>query len=388
MDLSWVRIGDVIIFLVALLFIGEVVYFGVHRIWRLLFGSRTTSNLGFSPNELSRFEVECVIAVLLARSVGQSIGIWPTHTINETKTSKAASNDGKASSTLTISGAQLTVTMPLKIGKSDVVAFHDAIGNIATNISSSDGLTMLFLSAISEAAQLLLLAKRQCPIKALGAVNVCNKFELLQPKVCRALCNGKVKVGEARATLSDVVRPRKRGLEFDLIVEIFAGDDRGNPVFRQVFTVLQFQKHKYPLASEASKERNSLQGQPIKLDAKIDMEGKDPQTWAAICKDYNPIHTSWLAAKLFGLPGRIAHGNHVVAKAIALTNTSTSEVLPESRAKTAWMQVDFKRPVKVPSKLEVETLPPACDAADSDATTGFRVLRENKVHVEGTIGQK
>lgn len=385
MDLSWIRIGDVIIFLVAILFIGEVVYFGVHRIWRLLFGSNTSSTLGLSPNELSRFEIECVITVLLARTVGQSLGIWPSHAIVETKRSKAAADDGKPSSTLKISGAQLTATMPLKIGKADVVAFHDAIDNVEMNISSSDGLTMLFLSAISEAAQLLLLAKRQCPIKALGAVNVCNRFELIQPKVCRAMCDGTVKKGEIKATMSEIVRPKKRGLEFDLIVEIFAGDERESPVFRQVFTLLQFQRHEHPLV--ATEERNSSQGEPVKLDASVEMKANDPSKWAAICKDYNPIHTSWLAAKLFGLPGRIAHGNHVAAKAIAISNTGTSEVPPESRANSAWMQVDFKRPVRVPGNLQVDITPLAGGVVGAHATTGFRVSHGDKVHVEGTIGQ-
>jgi hypothetical protein len=35
--------------------------------------------------------------------------------------------------------------------------------------------------------------------------------------------------------------------------------------------------------------------------------------WAAVCKGINPIQMSFLAARMFGFPGKIAHVNYVVA---------------------------------------------------------------------------
>jgi hypothetical protein len=45
----------------------------------------------------------------------------------------------------------------------------------------------------------------------------------------------------------------------------------------------------------------------------IDFPSDAPKAWSKGCNDINPIHMTSLAARLFGFPGKIAHGNHVVA---------------------------------------------------------------------------
>ena len=45
----------------------------------------------------------------------------------------------------------------------------------------------------------------------------------------------------------------------------------------------------------------------------VTIPGNAPLRWAAITRDYNLIHVSSLAAKLFGFRSAIAHGNHVAA---------------------------------------------------------------------------
>ena len=62
----------------------------------------------------------------------------------------------------------------------------------------------------------------------------------------------------------------------------------------------------------------------------LQIEADAPEKWAALCKDYNPIHVSAIAAKLFGFPGKVAHGNQVAASMIesiaAVAKTKTKDL--------------------------------------------------------------
>jgi acyl dehydratase len=75
----------------------------------------------------------------------------------------------------------------------------------------------------------------------------------------------------------------------------------------------------------------------------------DPLKWASLCKDYNFIHLSGFAARLFGLPGKLAHGNHVVAKAMHVL-----EGVGHKTQDMTWMEIQFRRPVAVPTSLNVD----------------------------------
>lgn len=366
----------IVIASVVLLALVELAIGLTYRLLKPLLWKETSSTLKFSSNAVLTNEIVFVVLLLVARNIGQTLGIWPCQTISpDPQTSKSGSSEGKPQ-TLKINGPKLSMSMPLEIKKENVVAFHEAIDIIDVDIENSPGLTMIFLSAVSELVQLILLAKRQCPIKALGAVNVCNRFELLDPESCRKLSNGQMKAAMARAELSQTVRPKKRGFEYDLIVEILAGDEK-RPVFRTVFTVLEFRKHQYPVATSSNTELSF--GSTERTETlSMKMGSKEPSIWASICKDYNPIHTSWIAAKLFGMPGKIAHGNHVAAKAIAFHASETADALKSQDI--GWLEVNFRRPVKVPGELGIE-------ATAVTPGGGFKVVKDGKVYVDGRYGK-
>jgi acyl dehydratase len=65
------------------------------------------------------------------------------------------------------------------------------------------------------------------------------------------------------------------------------------------------------------------------------------------------IHFSGLAAKAFGVPGRLAHGNHVVAKAM-MQRLFSEKYIPKVEQEPTYMEVRFKRPVVIPDELDVE----------------------------------
>lgn len=63
--------------------------------------------------------------------------------------------------------------------------------------------------------------------------------------------------------------------------------------------------------------------------------------YAKVSGDYNPIHLSPLAAKIFGMPRHIIHGMYSVGKVISMLPESISEI-----------DVSFQRPILLPSSVE------------------------------------
>lgn len=67
------------------------------------------------------------------------------------------------------------------------------------------------------------------------------------------------------------------------------------------------------------------------------------RTYARVSGDRNPIHTSWLGARLFGFPRPIAHGIWTLARCLA----ALAGRLPDAYT----VDAAFKRPVLLPSTL-------------------------------------
>ena len=116
-----------------------------------------------------------------------------------------------------------------------------------------------------------------------------------------------------------------------------------------------------------------------------------PSAWAKVCCDYNPIHMSKVAARLFGFGGRIVHGNHVAA---AVAEMCKDEIVAEAfGAGTVvesivggrsgwWMEVTFRRPMVLPLKMEVK------GGTDDKGAVSWESERAGnlKVYVEGKMG--
>jgi acyl dehydratase len=120
-------------------------------------------------------------------------------------------------------------------------------------------------------------------------------------------------------------------MEFD-VVEV-SGNATKDLIFRKVITILQvLKKTVEPTWHESRKEDRS---------------------------NYNPIHVSAIAAKLFGFPGKVAHGNQVATSMIGSTAAAAKA---KTKTKDLWfdgergsfMEVGFKRPMVVPLNLRVE----------------------------------
>ncbi|KEF59127.1 uncharacterized protein A1O9_03971 [Exophiala aquamarina CBS 119918] len=247
----------------------------------------------------------------------------------------------------------------------------------------------MILSAWTEPAMLLLLATRTCKIRPLGAVNVRNRMEMLRPDLCKPGDFGHFDRAVLSAVYSKSVRSVKRGLEIDLIVSLNVPDSQGRltDAFRQVFTILQF-TNTVPVTLKTSKSVQKTLSWQRPVQASFSMRHQEPTLWAEVCKDYNPIHTSTMAAKVLGFPGKLAHGNHVVAKAwIALlqANKHPDDIALSTTLEPVWLQVSFKRPIVMPARLEAlygQTLLPH----DSQEAINFQVVSKDKVRLAGSIG--
>ncbi|KAH7408647.1 hypothetical protein DE146DRAFT_646847 [Phaeosphaeria sp. MPI-PUGE-AT-0046c] len=330
------------ILLLLLLFctapIGLVIWSG----YRLssIFTSSKHAEITFPPHELRLEEVVLAILTMMLKSI-----------FNKTFGPKLQ-HDTKVSN-------EITLSSPFSINEEDVSRYCQAVGSLDRTGELPASALPLFLSAVTEPAMLLLLASPRCPINALGAVNVRNRFEVLRPDLCQPRMFMRSHSAGLVAKVRNGSRKVNRGIEYDLEVAIMVPDQAriGGveliPVFRQIFTMLEFRKTK-AVAKPDTAGKNDDAPATYKADTnpvEIALSSNDPLKWAALCKDYNVIHLAGFAAKLFGLPGKLAHGNHIVAKAIQ--QLEVDKRMQWRRKEPVFMEVQFKRPVVVPNSLTV-----------------------------------
>ena len=344
-----------------------------------LWNAREQAKLGFSPNQLSNFGIVVVLGKLASRSFQNFLHVqrmW-------------GNRDQESITTMN----EFSLTMPLRTSQKDLNAYTLAVERTTqSNASWTGPKAMLFLSALTEPAMLLLLADSSCKLRPLGAVNVRNRFELLRPDLCTEHTLKSFSGAGVTASRSKHVRRVRRGFEVDLILTLGVpgGGSSGTiTIFRQIFTILQFAKLDQGLAR---KDQSESASQAFEwTDAlSFDVEYEEPSRWARVCKDYNPIHISGIAAKLFGFPGKIAHGNHIVAKAFDLLerNILPSEYSALHRSQgPIWMEVTFKRPVIVPGLLEVMVALPVADSGSRGNSVPFQILSKSKTCIEGRLGR-
>jgi acyl dehydratase len=305
--------------------------------------SQQHADIKFSPHELRLKEVTLAIVIMLLKA---ALRLGRTASIDDSTNTKG----------------HLTLTSPFRITEKEVARYQQAVGSAHSPSSElAPTALLLFLAAVTEPAMLLLLTNPSCPINPLGAVNVRNRFEVLRSDLChiRAIMSSH----DSRIVAKMLSHPRaaKRGIEYDLEVAILMSahvEDKRKPlvpVYRQTFTMLEFKRMNTVASKPTTKDTNEERTETTVTPGsrlQMSLSSTDPLSWAALCKDYNPIHLSGLAAKLFGLPGKLAHGNHVAA--IAIERLLGSQGLQRAHSIPTWMEVDFLRPIVVPSVLDIE----------------------------------
>jgi acyl dehydratase len=171
----------------------------------------------------------------------------------------------------------------------------------------------------------------QFPLAAMGAVHVRNVIEQQRPLPDDALFDLTVRLV--------AVREVSAGVEAD--VETVA-TVHGEAVWRSVLTALQRGKatrHQRGAPAQAEVLPPALRSLLVRVPADLG------RRYAGVAGDWNPIHQTAWAAKLFGFPRAIAHGMWTLARTLAELQDEVDG------AGGLRCEVQFKRPVWLPSRV-------------------------------------
>jgi acyl dehydratase len=341
-----------------------------------LLSSRPCTRLTFSPNELSGFQVTLVVLFVLFKPFLKQVGLVPLLRCSRVRDSPAGNEHA-------FHLPDVRLEMPLVVSRADMESYERATCASNTASPTSGANSLFLLSPVTEPLMFLLLARPACPILPVGSVNVRNRFEFLSPTECK---NVSLRTRlRAEASLRRKGRRVKRGVEFDVVIEVLA-EDTGDLIFRQIMTILQFlnemvEPRWQDSSQKESSDSSSLPDEAYKTTSEemVTIHEKEPSKWAALCKDYNPIHISVMAARLFGFPGKIAHGNQAAAmmvESLASAPRSLSKYLWLDSSRASFMEVEFRRPMVVPLQLLTKTTDDAAPqkSEESDET----LLTSNK----------
>ncbi|WWC90094.1 uncharacterized protein L201_005027 [Kwoniella dendrophila CBS 6074] len=372
------------IFLIAGLTVILGIGYHLHSTVRGLFPLLESTNhvkIRFATRELTGGKVTILLIYHILRSAFRRINLITLGSKSElsisevVETSNTSNNDGEIQYEL--DNVDLTLEIPFILHKDDLnqyikcclspQTYHDSGGKkvVEDVINSSYHLNLLF-SALTEPSILLLLSSIKCPIDPIGSVNVRNKFSIVKPLLLEEIMVQSLRsIGPetsisgliVKSKLDKRVKKVKRGWEFRIIVEL---SKYGVVAYKQEFMFLQFHKHPYPppsIPNQSETADNSISESVV--IGRFSIGGKEPLNWAELSKDYNPIHTSNVAAKILGFKKKIAHGNHIVSKAIQAVSEHLREepsIDPNTSTDTiTWVEVEFKRPITVPALLEVKS---------------------------------
>jgi acyl dehydratase len=187
--------------------------------------------------------------------------------------------------------------------------------------------------ALAGPLHLALLAHPDFPIKSAGLLHLRNKIQLQKQLPQNTPIKLTVKTAGCRF--------RPQGFEFDAVTTL---EIENEEVWVCTSTFLK--RGKFEKEDPATPEEDSFIKLPIEQENATNflVPSGIGRKYAAICKDYNPIHISSLLAKLFGFKRSIAHGMWVSAAALAKLD------IPEIRE----YNLAFKGPVFTGSEVFIK----------------------------------
>jgi acyl dehydratase len=222
----------------------------------------------------------------------------------------------------------------------------------------SDRLPASYVHVLTFGLQLTLMAEPDFPLPLPGVVHVANTLEILRP----------LRAAEALdlTVRAEGLRPHPKGRVVDLVAR---AEVAGEVVWRGRSTYLA--RGRTPDAGGGDAERLQVSVDPgSPLRARWRLPADLGRRYAAVSGDVNPIHLSPLAAKGFGFPRTIAHGMWSMARCLSALQSRTPDA--------ATARVEFRRPVLLPSTVELRT---------REVDGGWDVLLSSSggEHLRGTI---
>ncbi|MBB5870916.1 acyl dehydratase [Allocatelliglobosispora scoriae] len=214
---------------------------------------------------------------------------------------------------------------------------HLARYNEVCGFRHGDILPATYPHVLGFAAMMRLMTGWDFPFPVVGLVHIANRITQVRP--IRA--DEPLELSVHAADL----RPHRRGRQFDIVM---TGTVDGEEVWREVSTNLRRGSSPSTVSAggDASTESESERGSERELPAAQAfwrVARSDADAYAEVSGDRNPIHTSYLGARLLGFPRPIAHGMWTKARLLA----ALAGHLPESFT----VDVAFKAPILLPAKV-------------------------------------
>jgi acyl dehydratase len=207
-----------------------------------------------------------------------------------------------------------------------------------------------------------LMARRAFPFALPGLVHLGQRIAQREPI-------GLDDTVTLRARTADL-RPHPKGQRFDVVVGL---EVAGEPRWHATSTYL----HRGGDAPGSSAPAGTDQWTPLPgpPSATWHVAADTGRRYAAISGDRNPIHLTRLTARLGGFPRPIAHGMWTMARCLAALEGRT----PDRHV----IEVGFRKPVMLPSTVELRTAPTA-----AGWRLDLRDARRGGLHVTGHLTQE
>jgi MaoC like domain len=164
------------------------------------------------------------------------------------------------------------------------------------------------------------------PFAVIGLVHIENRIEQLRPIGADERLSVRVRAEDLAS--------HDRGTKFEIVAEV---DADGEPAWRSRSTYLHRE------SNGSSGGSGGDRPEPPRPKAVWKVSGDIGRRYAEVSGDRNPIHLHPLSARLFGMPGMIAHGMWLKARCLA----ALESLLPDRFD----VEVRFKLPVLIPGKV-------------------------------------
>lgn len=221
-----------------------------------------------------------------------------------------------------------------------------------------DELPPTYLHVVAFPLAMELMTARDFPFGVIGLVHVANRIEQRRP-----LTPGERPSIECRA---ERLRPHRRGRQFDVVAEASVG---GETVWTERSTYLRREKSPPGDAPREDEEPEPPREPRAWIEAPKDVGRR----YGAVSGDRNPIHISGAAARLFGMPGTIAHGMWMKARCLAALEGQ----LPAACA----ADVSFRAPLRIPGRAGL-----AAQRSGPDVAFALRGSDGERLHLSGSAG--
>lgn len=219
-------------------------------------------------------------------------------------------------------------TLPrVVVQASAVERYRDVCG-----LAAEHGVPLTYPQLLTFPLVMAYLCSPECPWPAVGTVHLANVIEQIEP----LRINDEVSV----ELVTGALRAHDKGQAFDLDLCIRRD---GRVVWRGTQTLLR----RGVREPQGSAWASAVDDEPVLQPAlTLNAPANIGRRYAWVSGDFNPMHLSWLSARLLGFRRTIAHGLWTQARAL-------SQFLPPEPLAHATLTTEFRSPVFLPTQLSV-----------------------------------